>query len=171
MNLTEGYKDRLQELSGIITENSNDIKYLSTDEGSIYTGDLEFDIDDATEENILAQVDDVVKKSGVYIYNNKDLSNIAYNVQTQETVGVLVITHMQHAFSFDVIVKDEYKRKGIGKELVKIALSHYDDQKEAHGDEFEIEVEVINPDMGELLKKFGFIVKKKLPDGTVLMKL
>jgi len=147
-----------------VTESN--IQFLSVDEGSIYSDNME----DEDSDNILAQADEITKKSGLHIYSTKDLSDVAYNPEIKEVMGVLYITNMADVFSFDVIVKDEYKRKGIGRKLVDIALDHYKSQKEAYGDDFEMEVEVVNPHMEMLLKHLGFKVTHKLQHGTVLMK-
>lgn len=157
MNLSELYKKRIQELAGI----ENNIQYLSVE------GDMEdegFDRHD-----VLTQAYEITKESGVHIYSTKELSDVAYNVDTNESVGALFITHLHDVFSFDVIVKEEYKSRGIGRKLVEIALEHYDEQKEAYGDGLEMEIEVINPHMETLLKSLGFKVTHKLQHGTVLM--
>jgi len=165
MQLSESYKKRISELAGIIEEISDSIVFLPVSEGRIDTEIEKFDEDAALEEAYK-----IAKQEGVYIYSSKDVSDIAYDADINKTVGALFITNMKEVFSFDVVVRDDFKRQGIGKKLVEIALGHYEEQKEIYGDDLDMEVEVINKDMEQLLFKYGFRVVRTLHHNTLLMK-
>ena len=78
-------------------------------------------------------------------------------------------------FSMDVIVLPQYKRKGIGKDLIWKGIEHYkgirDDYEEAHERDLIFEVHVVNPILIPFFKKVGFTIFQTSPNSKeVLMR-
>lgn len=86
-----------------------------------------------------------------------------------EVVAALFTAYTKDAFSFDVVVRHDHRRKGLARALVHIAVDQYDSVKDAFDKDFHMEVDVINPDMERLLKSMGFEVDERLGKDHVQM--
>lgn len=106
------------------------------------------------------------KKHDISILSDKEIYCIAKS--GNDVVGAVWTTFMSGEFSFDVVVKEDYQGKGIGKKLVDIAIQEYESSKEAFGDEAIIRAYVVNPSMEKLLLNKGFEVENRMP-GQVTM--
>lgn len=88
-----------------------------------------------------------------------------------DVVAVLYTGYTKEAFSFDVVVHEQHRRKGLAKILVSAAIDQYEDIRDAFGKDFHMEVDVVNKDMERLLKSIGFMIQKKTSRNSVQMTL
>jgi GNAT superfamily N-acetyltransferase len=135
--------------------------YLKEHSDYEYVYDEEIDSDDA---DIAYKI---AKKHGISVLSDKDLFCIVKD--GEEVIGGLWHVFMSGEYSFDVVVRDDYQGKGIGKKLVDIAIREYNETKEAYGDDTIIRADVVNQDvMIPLLLKKGFEIESKSPGHTLM---
>ena len=105
------------------------------------------------------------------VLKNTELKSVIVN-ETDQVVGALFTDETDsEKFSFDVVVHPDYQRQGIGIELVKEAISEFEYLKDVYGDDYYIDVHVINPNMRNLLEDhYGFEVDQILNQSDVTMK-
>jgi ribosomal protein S18 acetylase RimI-like enzyme len=84
-------------------------------------------------------------------------------------VAVLYVGYNYDSFSFDVVVHENHRRKGLARKLVQIAVKQFEQMKNAFGEDFHMKVYVVNPDMERLLKSMGFNVEKRMERNNTLM--
>lgn len=89
--------------------------------------------------------------------------------ENPEVIGALFTGYTKYVFSFDIVVRHDHRKKGIARSLVQVAIDQYEQLKDAFGEEFHMEIDVINPDMERLLKSMGFKVYKTLGKDHVHM--
>ena len=136
-------------------------------EGRIKLGDLIM-------ENLELSNDDynditaLQKDSGINILSDKELSDIIR--ENDKIVGALWTSWDNDTFSFDIIVHPKFRNKGYAKQLIKMALSQFNDEKEAYNNP-KLEVDAVNPHMEEMLKKhFGFKELSRIGGHVILGK-
>ena len=76
-------------------------------------------------------------------------------------------------FAFDIAIKDSHRSMGIGKELVKRAISKFERERseyeEAYGNPTVMILEAVNIRFGEFIaKEFNFEIRKRLSDRIIL---
>lgn len=106
----------------------------------------------------------------------KDISDIALKDGT--VIGAIAsgwdIDNNIATFSFDISIDKSNQGMQIGTNLVRQALSRYNNDKVAYidmGMETEIELEVVNIKFGEyLVRQFGFEIIRTLADRLILRK-
>jgi ribosomal protein S18 acetylase RimI-like enzyme len=119
---------------------------------------------------------DVFKNNKIRPNRNKDISDIALKDGT--VIGAIAsgwdVDNNIATFSFDISIDKSNQGMQIGTNLVRQALSRYNNDKGAYidmGMETEIELEVINVKFGEyLVRQFGFEVVRTLADRLILRK-
>ncbi|MFW6172725.1 MAG: hypothetical protein ACOC5T_03175 [Elusimicrobiota bacterium] len=131
-----------------------DIEYIS--------GEDNIEPEDAEEAYAIA------KKHGISVLSDKDIDTI---VKVGDMVaGALWTTWLSDEYSFDVVVKNDFQRMGIGSKLIDIALDSYEFDKEAFGDDAIIRADVINPKMEKILLGKGFEIESKVPGHTMMIR-
>lgn len=115
----------------------------------------EDDYDDETPEGLSNMAYNLAKDRGIYISNSKDLLYVSYDTNIEKVVGALFRSYGT-TYSFDIVVDSSYERAGIATNLVKIAISDYNEFKQ-HDRKLKMEIDCINPIMADILRrKFGF---------------
>jgi GNAT superfamily N-acetyltransferase len=102
-------------------------------------------------DDIMNQADDVANKSGIRISNNKELSGVA--IEDSKVIGAVYSSLLGDEYSFDVVVSEPYRGKGVGKELVEFAMDEYNSYKNIYDQNIKLNIDVVNPVMRTLLKK------------------
>ena len=111
----------------------------------------------------------MAKKHGISVLSDKEIFCIVKD--GDEVVGALWNVFMSGEYSFDIVIRDDYQGKGIGKKLVDIAIREYNETKEVYGDDTIIRADVINQEvMVPLLLKKGFEIENKLHGHTMMIR-
>jgi hypothetical protein len=118
----------------------------------------------------------VFKNNKIRPNRNKDISDIALKDGT--VIGAIAsgwdVDNNIATFSFDISIDKSNQGMQIGTNLVKQALSRYNNDKFTYKDmgmNTEIELEVINIKFGEyLVRQFGFEIVRALKDRLILRK-
>jgi len=108
----------------------------------------------------------IAKKHGISVLSDKEIYVIAK--ANDEVVGALWTAWNSEEYSFDIVVREDFQGEGLGTKLVDIAISTYEQDKEAYGDEAILRADVINPKMEKMLLKKGFEIESRQP-GHALM--
>lgn len=108
----------------------------------------------------------MAKKHDISVLSDKEIFCIAKD--GDEVVGGLWNVFMSGEYSFDVVIRDDYQGKGIGSKLVDIAISEYEQTKEAYGDDTIIRADVVNQSMEKILLSKGFEIESKQPGHTMM---
>ena len=138
------------------------IHYLNVDEGNFFTDNDEYDLYDYSD-----QINELENKSGIRILRGKDLSVIAFLEEEGKIIGVLYTEFSDGKYSFDVIVDEKFRGKGIGRKLMDIGIREYQNLKNEF-DNVELEVDAVNPKVVEYLKTKGLKIKKEI-EGHIIM--
>ena len=112
---------------------------------------------------------DLAKSVGVNILSDKEF-RAGFEVDGK-IVAVLFDASTREEYSFDVAVAPEYRRRGLGKALVELALDTYEDNREAFGEDYALSLDVINPVMERLLRAMGFVEVGREGNHTLMTKL
>ena len=93
---------------------------------------------------------------------SRDKEFTAGHIHNGELVSALFIDTAD-CFSFDIVVSEQHRLKGLADELVKIAIFEYEYHKQVfedayQGSKYQYCIEVVNPIMKRLLEKKGFYV-------------
>lgn len=110
----------------------------------------------------------MAKKHDISVLSDKEIFVIVKD--GDEVVGGLWTVFMSGEYSFDVVVRDDYQGQGIGKQLVDIAISDFNNSSDAYEDSI-IRADVVNQDvMVPLLLKKGFEIESKSPGHTMMVR-
>lgn len=133
---------------------------------------INIDIEDNEYEEYTEQAYDLATNTGLRILRDKELYEIKVDHNKDKVIAALFVTESSESFSFDIAVDRSYENIGYGSELVESALEHYEFLKDVYGEDYKIEVHVINPKMKSILKnKFGFEVQAELSPRESIMTL
>ena len=95
---------------------------------------------------------------------------IGTDEETTEVVAALFTGYTQDvAFSFDVVVRHDHRRKGLARALVRMAVDQFDYLSNDYDKDFHMKIDVVNPNMERLLKSMGFEIDKRLSKDHVQM--
>lgn len=118
---------------------------------------------------------EIAKNGGVTILRDKRLSGVLVDTKSSSVIGAIWISDSSDVFSFDMAIDTSYQNMGLSNILIKSVISEYRNQKEMYddmGDEFKMEVDVINPKLAQILtKKYKFYVVAELSQNRVLMSI
>ena len=107
--------------------------------------------------NYFKQESDISKNSGIHV--SWDKSPYSVIVDNDKVIGVIYTQLTNDAFSFDVVVDKAHQGKGYGAKLIDSALSEFRMLK-MDMPELKLEVEVVNKNLLNFLKKRGLIILK-----------
>ena len=108
----------------------------------------------------------LAKSVGVNILSNKDF-RAGYTVDG-EIVAALFDASDRDGYEFDIAVHPDWQRKGLGSKLMDMALDNYEENQEAFGEEYTLNMDVISPVAARMLKKRG-LVEVGREGGHILM--
>ena len=154
----------------LLNENNNRYVLLPYDE---YNEDFEeYDID---EYEAADRALEIAKNGGVTILSDKRLSGILIDSKLSKVIGAIWVSDGNDKFSFDIAIDSSYQNMGLSHILIKDAINEYQFQKDMYddmGEDFKMEVDVINPKLAQTLKnKYGFYVVGELSQDRVLMSI
>jgi 2'-5' RNA ligase/ribosomal protein S18 acetylase RimI-like enzyme len=124
-------------------------------EGLQYVGADEEDAGELSD-----QAYQLARKTVVNILSDKEPS--LYALFDGMVVGALFISTGRDHFSFDVVVDPEFQGSGIGSHLVTDAENEFQIRRDAFGDDYQMQIDVINPKMKSLLENRGYQVTKDM---------
>ena len=130
------------------------------------TAEVEYVYIDPNEFDNWDAVQDVEDSSSINILRDKDPYILA--LVDGNPAACLWLGTDNHEFSFDVIVKPEYQKRGIAKHLIDDAISLYHSDFEDEG--FIFKLDVVNEQLASYLKTKGFVVTNTV-GGHILMEL
>jgi GNAT superfamily N-acetyltransferase len=96
------------------------------------------------------------RDNGVNILANKDF-RAAYTV-ADKLVAVLFDASDSDGYEFDIAVTARWRRRGLGAKLTDYALSIYEETSDAYGEDYTLNLDVINPAAEAMLAKRGLVV-------------
>ncbi len=132
---------------------ANSIQYLP----------VEYDDYNLEDIDVFNGIENVEKHSGINILRDQEPTIVA--VLNGNIVGVLWESFSGDEYSFDVAVLPEFRRMGIAKKLIDIALSNYSDYEDMGA---KIKLDVVNPNLESYLKTLGFIVEEKIGGHSIM---
>jgi ribosomal protein S18 acetylase RimI-like enzyme len=151
--------------------NENNDRYILLPYDDEYNEDFEeYGIDeyDAADSAL-----EIAKNGGVTILRDKRLSGILLDTKLSKVIGAIWVSNSSDKFSFDIAIDSSYQNMGLSDILIKAAINEYHMQKDIYddmGEDFKMEVDVINPKLAKILKnKYGFYVVGELSQNRVLM--
>jgi GNAT superfamily N-acetyltransferase len=114
------------------------------------------------------QSDQIFRQNDIRYGRDKDISQIA--VENGVVIGALASGWLQDnsygedvmVFSFDLVVKPEFRRQGVGLGLIQQALRKYNQEKmdyQEMGNKTMMRVWVVNPILIPVLEKLGFTIE------------
>jgi GNAT superfamily N-acetyltransferase len=124
--------------------------------------------DDNLYDSLETQADELRKNSEIS-FGSADPFEILYDNETGELVGATWI-ETSGAFSPHMIIKPEYRKMGLSKQLIDGVVDKYKKMKEIRGDEYTFMLNVVNSSLANTMEKhYGFKIIKKDPKGNVTM--
>lgn len=108
----------------------------------------------------------LAKSVGVNILSNKDF-RAGYTVDG-EIVAALFDSSDNDGYEFDIAVHPNWQRRGLGSKLMDQALDIYEENQEAFGEEYTLNMDVISPVAQRMLRKRG-LVEVGREGGHILM--
>ena len=108
----------------------------------------------------------LAKSVGVNILSNKDF-RAGYTVDG-EIVAALFDASDRDGYEFDIAVHPDWQRKGLGSKLMDTALDNYEENREAFGEEYTLNMDVISTVAARMLKRRG-LVEVGREGGHILM--
>lgn len=119
------------------------------------------------------EVYNIAKNGGVNILRDKNLSGVLIDTLNSKVIGGVWVSDDNEVFSFDIAIDKPYQNMGLSHMLIKDVIGEYEFQKSIHdeiGNDFRMEVDVINPKLAQILKnKYNFKVVKNIDNNRVLM--
>ena len=121
------------------------------------------DADEAFDNVYAEQATAIANETKIYV--SRDKYPLFYATCKGVCVGCLYVSDNRQVFSFDIVVNPAYQNRGIGKELVRLAEQEYEERKDAFGEDYKYDVDVVNPIMKNLLEERGFTVTDEVTPG------
>jgi GNAT superfamily N-acetyltransferase len=109
---------------------------------------------------------ELAKSVGVNILSNKDFQ-AGFSVGG-ELVAALFDASDSDGYEFDIAVRRDWQRKGLGAKLMDLAFDTFDENQEAFGEDYTLNLDVISPIAEKMLKRRG-LVEVGRERGHVLM--
>jgi GNAT superfamily N-acetyltransferase len=120
----------------------------------------------------------VFKQNNIRIDSTKNISQIA--VENGVVIGALASgwsTSQEYGekvaiFAFDLVVKAEFRRQGVGLKLIQNAIAKYNSEKheyEEKGHKTMMRIWVINPILVPVLEGLGFTVEATYKNGSAYL--
>jgi ribosomal protein S18 acetylase RimI-like enzyme len=137
-----------------------------------YYEDSDFDEYGIDEYEAADRAEEIAKNGGVTILRGQELSALLIDSKFSKVIGGLWVSNNSDKFSFDIAIDSGYQNMGLSSKLIQAAIGEYEHQKEMYGDDFRMEVDVINPKLAQILeKKYGFHVVANITQDRVLMSI
>lgn len=114
------------------------------------------------------QADQVFKQNNIRYDRNKNVSQVA--IENGVVIGALASGWDRDngygkdvmVFSFDLVVKPEFRRQGVGLKLIQDAIKKYNQEKldyQESGSQTMMKIWVVNPILIPVLERFGFMIE------------
>jgi GNAT superfamily N-acetyltransferase len=123
--------------------------------------------DDDRDPQIEQQSYAMAKEAGINILSDKELT--AAFIEYGEVLGALFTGVSGDTYSFDVAVSPQAQSKGIGSKLTNLGISLYDQDYADAG--MKIELDAVNPQMIQMLKRRGFEVENQYGGHTLMTRV
>lgn len=158
-------RNNREELSALLPQTNVNEELIPYSDDYI-EDDYDIDMDAAYERAI-----EIAKDNGINILSNKELAAVTTN-NNGEVIGAIFESVNDREYSFDVVIDKNYQRMGYGKELIGFGIEQYNQYKDIYGAKLKLNLDVVNPNMQALLKKyFNFRTTKKTGNDRANMTL
>ena len=136
---------------------------INEDIKSIRINDIE---DDNLYDNVLAQTD-ALSKGGEIGFGAAEPFGV---ILDGEKLAGATWLETSGNFTFHIIIKPEYRGKGLSKLLLDDLMNKYNEKKEYMGQDYKVVVNVVNEKLaGTLAKHYGFKTMEDNGSGGVIM--
>jgi GNAT superfamily N-acetyltransferase len=124
--------------------------------------------DDELYDNLISQADDLSKNSEIG-FGAAGLFGVLINTENKELVGATWLESSGN-FTFHIIIKPEYRGKGLSKLLLDDLMTKYTQMKSYVGNDYKVVVNVVNDKLATTLQKhYGFKTMEDNGSGGVIM--
>ena len=124
--------------------------------------------DDELYDSLLKQADDLSKNSEIG-FGDAGLFGVLINTENKELVGATWLESSGN-FTFHIIIKPEYRGKGLSKLLLDDLMSKYTQRKAYVDNDYKVVVNVVNDKLATTLQKhYGFKTMGDNGSGGVIM--
>ena len=131
----------------------------------------EFDID-IDEYEAADEAEKIAKDGGVRITRHKELNGLLIDTNNNRVIGAIWFSNDNEKFSFDIAIDSGYQNMGLSHKLIQAAIDEFNYRKDDAGDDFKMEVDVINPKLAKILaNKYGFYKVADISQDRILMSL
>lgn len=112
---------------------------------------------------------ELAREVGVRVLSNKDLR--AMYVSGSEIVAALFDSSDSSGYEFDIAVSPSWQKFGLGSRLMDLAISLYEDNSEAYGEEYVLKADVISHVAEKMLRQRGFVEIGREPGHVIMTRL
>jgi len=119
--------------------------------------------DDEDNSDQINQGNDIFKENDIRIDSTKNINHLA--IENGVVIGALASGWTRHdnemVFAFDLVVKQEFRIKGVGLQLIQNAIKQYNQEKSDYkemGHSTKMRIYVVNPLLFPVLERLGFKV-------------
>jgi len=110
----------------------------------------------------------LAQKVGVTILSDKELLASVVDFDESRVIAAVFNAYTPESYSFDTVVDPKYQRRGLGKELIQLAMDEYSNLQEAYPD-LKLDLDVINPDIIPFLEREYNLEVKEQQGGHYIM--
>lgn len=110
----------------------------------------------------------LAQKVGVTILSDKELLASVVDFDESRVIAAVFNAVTPESYSFDTVVDPKYQRRGLGKELIQIAMDEYSVLQEVYPD-LKLDLDVINPDIIPFLEREYNLEVKEQQGGHTIM--
>lgn len=124
--------------------------------------------DDDLYDSLIHQADKLSRSSEIG-FGAAEPFGVLVNMSNGELLGATWLESSGN-FTFHIIIRPEYRGRGLSKLLLDDLMSKYEQMKTYRGDQYKILVNVVNDNLANnLIKNYGFKVLKQNGVGGVIM--
>ena len=120
---------------------------------------------DEESQNLADQAWKMARDSSISILSDKDVTLVAVD-SAGVVCGALFTSIVGDVYSFDVIVRPEYQRQGIGRQLTLEGVREY---YNLDMPDLKMELDVVNPYMQRTLMDQGLQIERRIGNDRVIM--
>jgi len=137
--------------------NSEEMGFMDEDDKEMFVSEEEYD-----------NAYELAKSNGINILRDKELEQML--LDGEKVIGCLFTGYDggNNEFSFDIIVDKDYRRQGLGTELLKSALECFNNYEELGTT---LHIDVITVSSKKLMEKNGLKIKEQVTNDRWIMSL
>ena len=145
---------------------NNRSSHIAKEGAELHNDKITSKVSDELSTNDNNNLNKLIKQSGINILSNKELY-LSYFIN-DELVGALFTSYGDDTFGFDIIVDKQHRRQGIGKQMIKDAISEYKNNILDMNPDAKLKLEVVNQLLISYLEKLGFKIDDKIGEIVIM---